>query len=138
MEKFLSLTAWSLCDQGHVPQFPHGGEGQNETLPQSATVRIKPDCVKVTHWYLGLEERRFMRGQVIEMAWPRGWLVPGKEEKNLRLAPLCTGWSLGEVKCQGLFHRTLEASRSREAQGHSTRGQGLWTGGLQPGSSAIC
>lgn len=61
----------------------------------------------------------------------------GKEEKNLRLAPLCTGWSLGEVKCQGLFHRTLEAPRSGEAQGHSTRGQGLWTGGLEPGSSAV-
>lgn len=75
------MTAWSLCDLGHVPQFPHGGEGQDETLPQSATVRVKPDCVKVTHWNLGLEERRLVRGQVTETAWPRGWLVLARKRK---------------------------------------------------------
>lgn len=128
-EKFLSLTALSLCDMGHVPQFPHWGDGQDETWARSTTVRIKPD--------LGLEQRRLMRGQVIETARPRGWLVTGKEEKNLQLAPLSTTWSLGGAKCQGLFHRTLEALRSGEAQGHSTPGQGLWTGGLEPGSPAF-
>lgn len=44
-EKFLSSTAQLLCDMEHVPQFPQWGDGQVETLSQSAVKRIKPDCV---------------------------------------------------------------------------------------------
>ena len=66
-----------------------------------------------------------MTGQVAETAWPRGWLVTGKEERHLKLAPPCTTWSLGEANYQGLFHRTLEVRRSGQAQGHSTRSGAL-------------